>query len=203
MHRLSAGALAAAVCLACPGAAQPADCPNPNLLTADGCLSRAAAAAGVRAIAEAVQAEFGLTASILRISVDGAAILTEAWGETLTGVPATPDMHWRNGAVAIPYMSVVAFALQAQGVIDLDAPIATWVPDLPNADKVTPAMLITNTSGYPDYVDLEVLPLFENPFRQWTSKELLDIAFAKTPFPAIPAPASPTPIPITSRSASC
>ena len=125
-HRLFACAVVAALFMTGAASAQPADCPNPKLLTADGCETRAAAAEGVRAVAEGVQAEFGLTASILRVSIGGAAILTEAWGETLTGVPATPDMHFRNGAIAIPYMAIVALRLQEEGALDLDAPIAPW-----------------------------------------------------------------------------
>ena len=50
---------------------------------------------------------------------------------------------------------------------------------MPNADRVTPAMLITNTSGYPDFVDFDTLPVLENVFRQWTSSELTASAFAK------------------------
>jgi D-alanyl-D-alanine carboxypeptidase len=92
---------------------------------------------------------------------------------------AAPDMHFRIGAVAIPYLSIVTLRLPEEGVLTLDEPIAKWLPHLPNADRVTIRMLVTNTSGYPDYVDLAVLPLYENPFRQWSPKELVRIAFSK------------------------
>ncbi len=33
----------------------------------------------------------------------------------MTGVPATPDMHFRNGAVAIAYIGTVLLQLQDKG----------------------------------------------------------------------------------------
>ena len=44
-------------------------------------------------------------AVIAKVSVDGREVLTRAFGESMTGVPATTDMHVRNGAVAISYVS--------------------------------------------------------------------------------------------------
>ena len=49
-------------------------------------------------------------AVILRVTIDGQEVITAALGETMTGVPATPEMHFRNGAVAIFYMSTPAAA---------------------------------------------------------------------------------------------
>ena len=75
-----------------------------------------------------------------------------AWGERMTGVPATPDMHFRNGAVAIAYLGTLLLQLRDQGALALDDPLATWFPDYPAADRVTLTMLISGTSGYADYV---------------------------------------------------
>jgi hypothetical protein len=41
-----------------------------------------------------------LRAVILRVTMDGEEIVTAATGESLTGVPATTEMRFRNGAVA-------------------------------------------------------------------------------------------------------
>lgn len=59
----------------------------------------------------------------------------------------------------------------------LDDKLSRWLPDFPHADRVTLGQLAQMTSGYPDYVlgneafDAE---LYANPFRQWTTQELLD-----------------------------
>lgn len=39
-----------------------------------------------------------LQAVIVRVTIDGKEVVTEAMGESMTGVPATEDMHFRNGA---------------------------------------------------------------------------------------------------------
>ena len=51
--------------------------------------------------------------------------------------------------------------------------------EIMTADKVTLRMLINSTSGYADYVNLEILPLYEDPFRQWTPKELIDLGLSQ------------------------
>ena len=52
-----------------------------------------------------------LRAVIVRVTVDGQEIITRAYGESMTGVPATIDMHFRNGAIAIPYVSTLLLML--------------------------------------------------------------------------------------------
>src|SRR6202021_2448101 len=48
-----------------------------------------------------------LEAVIVRVTVNGKPIITKAFGTSMTGVPATTSMHFRNGAVAISYMSTL------------------------------------------------------------------------------------------------
>src|SRR5829696_3682142 len=96
--------------------------------------------------------EAHLKAVILRVTVDGEEIVTAAEGESMTGVPATTDMHFRNGAVAISYVSTLLLRLVDQQVVTLDDTIDAWLPGLPDADLVTLRMLANMTAGYPDYV---------------------------------------------------
>jgi CubicO group peptidase (beta-lactamase class C family) len=62
-------------------------------------------AAAIDAIARKAMDQYDLKAVILRVTIDNKDIVTEAMGESMTGVPATTDMHFRNGAVAISYVS--------------------------------------------------------------------------------------------------
>src|SRR5688572_17012788 len=57
-------------------------------------------AAAIVALARDAMARYDLKAVILRVTIDGQEVVTEALGESMTGVPATSDMHFRNGAVA-------------------------------------------------------------------------------------------------------
>src|SRR5262245_30238069 len=98
----------------------------------------------------------------------------------MTGVSATADMHFRNGAVAISYVSTLLLILVDDGVLHLADPLSRWVPELPNADTVTLKMLANMTSGYRDYEtdDQFNKDLYINPFRQWTPQELVAIGLA-------------------------
>ena len=93
-----------------------------------------------------------LKSVIVRVTDDGQEVTTKAFGESQTGVPATADMHFRNGSVAIAYVAAVLLQLVDEKAVALDDIIATWVPQIPNSDRVTLRQLATMTSGYQDYV---------------------------------------------------
>ncbi|MFD8971252.1 serine hydrolase domain-containing protein [Streptomyces sp. NPDC059593] len=129
-------------------------------------------------IAEKAAKDLGLASVILRVTVDGREVVTTALGESMTGVPADPAMHFRNGNVAISYMGTALLRLVDQGVVRLDDPVKRWLPDLPHGEKITLRMLAASTTGLVDYVRL---PAFQqavtaNPFRQWTAKEVVALS---------------------------
>jgi len=111
-----------------------------------------ATAESIAQIGQSSLDDLGLRSVILRVVMDGEELVTAAFGESLPGVPATPEMHFRNGAVAISY--------------------------LPDADKVTLRMLSNMTSGYPDYVyDTDFISrLYTDPLRQVTQSEQIETA---------------------------
>jgi CubicO group peptidase (beta-lactamase class C family) len=131
-------------------------------------------------IAREIMEKQDVKAVILRVTIDGQEIVTAALGESMTGVPATPDMHFRNGAVAIFYMSTLLLRLVDQQQVTLDDPLATWVPDLPDAEDVTLRMLANMTAGYPDYVQNPKLDeiLYGDPFKMWTTEEQIEVGLA-------------------------
>ncbi len=126
-------------------------------------------------------ARYDLRAVILRVTIDGQELVTAALGESMTGVPATPAMHFRNGAVAIAYVSMLLLRLVDQGRVRLDDRLSTWLPALPQADRVTLRMLASMTSGYADYVQDEQFTRdnYVDPFRQWTPQELIAVGTSK------------------------
>ena len=67
----------------------------------------------------------------------------------MDGVPATTDMHFRNGAVAFAYVSTLLMVFVDRHKVGLDDTIDRWMPTLPEADKVTLKMLANQTSGTP------------------------------------------------------
>jgi len=105
-------------------------------------------------------------------------LLTQAWGESMAGVPATVDMHFRNGAVAIPQVATVLLQLVDEGVVSLDDRLSTWLPNVAYADEVGLGQLAQMTSGYADYLwsDQFRAAFSADPFRQWTPEELVAMA---------------------------
>jgi CubicO group peptidase (beta-lactamase class C family) len=146
-------------------------------------------AEAIIAIARDIMDKQDVKAVIVRVLVDGQEIVTEALGESMTGVPATTEMHFRNGAVAISYMSTLLLRLVDQQVVTLDDSIDAWLPDLPDADQVTLRMLANMTAGYPDFVQNPKLDqmLYADPFRKWTAEERIAISLS---VPRVFAPGS-------------
>lgn len=136
----------------------------------------------VMRIAEQAKAEMDLKSVILRVTIDGREVVTAALGESMTGVPADPAMHFRNGNIAISYMGTALLRLVDQGKVGLDDPVVRWLPDLPpQLHSLTLRMLGASTTGLTDYVPD---PAFQaavgaDPFRHWTPEELVGIATAK------------------------
>lgn len=133
----------------------------------------------VAEIVDDVMTQEHLRAVLVRVTQDGKDVLTKAFGESTTGVPATVDMHFRNGAVAISYVSTLLLRLVDEGTVGLDDLLSTWLPEVPHSDRVTLGQLAQMTSGYADYVIGNTAmndALYADPFRQWTPRELLAFA---------------------------
>ena len=126
--------------------------------------------AAIVAIARSAMKADALNAVIVRVTVNGEPVVTKALGTSTTGVPATPAMHFRNGAVAISYMSTLLMEYVDEHKISLDDTVARWLPSLPDANQVTVKMLANMTSGYPDYVTDPAFIAQEqsDPFRAFT-----------------------------------
>ena len=133
------------------------------------------------AIAEDAMAEMHLRAVLLTVTVGDSEVVTHALGESMTGVPATTDMHLRNGAVAITYVSTLLLTLVDDGTLALDDTLDRWLPDLPDAGSVTLRMLASMTSGYPDFVpNTDFLrQTYADPFRNWEPEELVEFSLAQ------------------------
>jgi CubicO group peptidase (beta-lactamase class C family) len=160
VHKIIAGVLAASLCCfgALPAGAQ-------------------SKASTIESLVRRSMAEYHLKSSIVQVRSNGSNVDTAAFGESMSGVPATPQMHFRNGAMAFTYMSTLLLEFVDQKRVALDTKVSQFRPDLPNADRITLKNLANMTSGYADYVyQTELLQGFnKDPFRQWTPEELVAI----------------------------
>jgi CubicO group peptidase (beta-lactamase class C family) len=122
-----------------------------------------------------------LRAVIVKVTQGDKVVTSQAFGESMTGVPATTPMHFPNGAVAFAYLGTLLMEFVDEHKVKLDDTIDRWMPKLPEANKVTLKMLANQTSGYPDFeTDPKWLAAWNaDPFHIWTFDERLKYAFSR------------------------
>jgi len=127
-----------------------------------------------------IKEKYRLQAVIVGIASGNGETVTQAVGNSMTGVKAAPNMHWRIGAVTHTMYATLLLRYVDQHIVSLEDKLSKWFPELPGSDHVTLRMLSNNTSSYDDYV---YLPQFQDvylddPFREWTDDELVAIGIS-------------------------
>lgn len=133
----------------------------------------------IAAIVRKAMAVYQLRAVIVEVKKGDTIITTQAFGDSMAGVPATTSMNFRNGAVAFAYIGTLLMEYVDQHKVTLDETIDHWLPDLPESDQVTLKMLANQTSGYPDFeTDPGWTAAFNtDPFQIFTYQQRLRYAF--------------------------
>lgn len=138
-------------------------------------------AEAIAKIVRDAMAAHSLRAAIVKVTRGDDVVTTQAFGQSLDGMPATTDMRFRNGAVVFAYLGTLLMLFVEEGLAKLDDPVQRWLPELPEAGKVTLKMLANQTSGYPDYeTDPGWNAAFNaDPFQSWTVERRLKYAFSR------------------------
>ncbi|WP_246671618.1 serine hydrolase domain-containing protein [Mesorhizobium sp. B2-4-12] len=89
-------------------------------------------------------------------------------------VAVAPNQLFKIGSCTKTFVAAALVKLAETGKLDLGAPIAAWFPDLPGAKDISVRQLINHRSGLPEFE--YYIPM--DPTRQWTPRQLVDIAFA-------------------------
>lgn len=104
-------------------------------------------------------------------------------------VPATTAHRFRLGSVSKIITATLAAELAARGVVDLDAPIAKYLPDLPAQHHLTTLrQLLTHRGGIRHYMDKDDSPDAPGPIdkrRYLTNADILAV-FINDPLVAKP-----------------
>src|SRR3954451_5616897 len=116
-------------------------------------------------LAEAAQAPGaeGVQAALLR---DGALLWTGRYGvaDLTTGTPVTDDTVFCLASLGATLVATLALSLVEAGRLDLEAPISSMLGDeVPGTHAVTPQMLLSHTSGYPDLYDTPAIAALMAP----------------------------------------
>jgi CubicO group peptidase (beta-lactamase class C family) len=143
--------------------------------------SAATKQARIDAVVRNAIAHHGIRAAILQITVGGRTLMTKAYGYSMTGVPATTKMHFRNGAVAISYMSTLLLRLVDEHKVKLSDKVSKWLPNLRDGNRVTLGMLAGMSAGYHDFeLDKKLSDaLYANPFGNISTQFQLRLALDK------------------------
>lgn len=90
------------------------------------------------------------------VGVAGRVVWSEGVGyaDRERGVPACADTQYRIQSVSKPVTAAAMARLAESGALDLDAPVRTWIPDLPPAlGAVTARQLASHRAGVRHYRD--------------------------------------------------
>lgn len=89
------------------------------------------------------------------VAVDGHLVWSAAvgWADIKAGKKATPETLFRIGSTSKAVTGTLFARLVDAGVIDMEAPIATYMDNLPNAEwgPLTARQLASHTAGIPGY----------------------------------------------------
>ena len=87
------------------------------------------------------------------------------------------DLYMRIGSNSKAFTVTAILMLADQGKLGLDDPIDRYVEGVPSGNQITLRQLAAMRSGLYNYADDTNPKLPQQPFRQWTPRELLEIAF--------------------------
>ena len=129
-------------------------------------------------LVEAAVPELALQSVVFGVWVGDEEVVRGAIDAPSPQPPTAVDAKVRVGQPMEAMLGTVLLQLAAEGKVELDEPVEKYVPDLVNADRITPRMLANSTGGTPDYVpnDTFVARVDANPFAGYTFDELLGYA---------------------------
>jgi CubicO group peptidase (beta-lactamase class C family) len=123
---------------------------------------------------------------IVGVRVPGRADILLSSGTYLDdGAALDPSASFSTANLGYSIIDEIGLKLVATGNLDPEATIDAWLPEAPNADRVTVGMLIDATHGWGDYGDVMGQNVGADPERRWTAGEaaptLQDVAPAAEP----------------------
>ncbi|GAA3058357.1 serine hydrolase domain-containing protein [Kitasatospora albolonga] len=130
---------------------------------------------------ERVRQETGTPGVIAGLWLPGRGEYLKTFGvaDKQTGEPMDPAMHFRIGSETKTFTITALLKLVDWGLVDLDAPISTYLDGVPCGDEITIRQMAEMRSGLYSYTfdpDFQH-DLLSNPQRSFTPQELLGYAF--------------------------
>lgn len=99
-----------------------------------------------------------------------------------------PNFSFRIGSITKTFTASVVLQLAEEKQLNLDDTVEKWLPGVVQGNgydgsKITIRQLLNHTSGIAAYTDLDMrdITLPQNPFRYYSTDELISLALAKPP----------------------
>ena len=111
-------------------------------------------ASAIQAVLDDFVERSGSPGGVVAVSVGGGEpiVVTSGVADRRTAVPMPDDPLFYTGKIAGQFVTTVAIQLAAEGALGLDDAVATYLPDAPHAAELTVRQLLTNTSGFEDWM---------------------------------------------------
>ena len=131
----------------------------------------------VLAVIRSMRSRYSLRSVVFGVWEGRKPVISGALGNAYPGIGATRAVHIRIGNTTESFETTLLLQLVQAGKIRLSDRLSRWFPALPNANKITVAMLASSTSGYFHYVNDErfIDAVHAAPFRRWTPSELVAV----------------------------
>jgi D-alanyl-D-alanine carboxypeptidase len=129
----------------------------------------------LQVVLDSARTALGLPGASAAVVLPDGVLWEGASGLASPGTPASPATAFELGSITKMYTAVVVLQLNEEGRIPLDAPVASWFPELPRADGITVGHLLNHTHGLhdplqePDFVPA----VLQEPTKVWTLGDVL------------------------------
>ena len=146
--------------------------PEPSGLTATPAMRRA-----LQARLDQLRARYGVPGiSVTILFPDGSSWLgVSGVADIAKETPVTPSTSFAIASVSKTFTAALVLQLAQEGVIELDKPVRTYLPDLKINAKITVRQLLDHTSGLRDYFFHASIDrvLLRDPSRRWGTADSL------------------------------
>ena len=108
----------------------------------------------------------GIVGASLAVAGAGEApmLLVAGLADRVGRVPVTPDRLFKIGSCTKTFVAAALMSVVREHGVPLAAPIATWFPDLPFAERIRVRQLVAHSAGLPEFEF--IMPM--EPGRIWT-----------------------------------
>ncbi len=134
----------------------------------------------LQAVTETAMTATGSSGAIVGVYAPWSGEWVAGLGTTTPGgAEVDPSMTFKAPGVTRAMTCDVLYALAADGTVQLDDTVTSWLETYPNQDDITLEQLCDSTSGLRPYLDQLLRRVVKTPERVWNPRELIAYGLAQ------------------------